>query len=262
MSFLKRMLSSVGIGAAKVDTVLQGDQFVPGEIVEAMINMKGGSTEQDVEKLYISIHCTYEREVEAIDEEDEDTEITSVFLLDKFHVADAFTINPGEEKSFSVSFQLPFNTPLTMGKAKVWVQTGMDIRRAIDPKDRDYIRVVPGEMVSALFGAVQELGFGLKEVECEAVPSGFPRSQPFVQEFEFRPLSGPFSGRLDELEIVCFPEANSVEVFMEIDRKARGITSFLAEMMNMDESRIRFSFGPEELPNLTDMLKDIIEERS
>jgi len=262
MSFLKRVLSSVGIGAAKVDTILQGDQFVPGEIIEATVNMKGGSTEQEVEALYVSIHCTYEREVEAIDEEDEDTEITSVFLLDKFHVADAFTIAPGEEKSFSMSFQLPFNTPLTLGKAKVWVQTGMDIKRAIDPKDRDYIRVVPGELVRALFDAIRGLGFDLKEVECEAVPSGFPRPQPFVQEFEFRPLGGPFRGRLDELEIICFPGSNSVEVFMEIDRKARGITSFLAEMMNLDESRIRFSFGPEDVPKLTDTLSEIIEKQS
>ena len=34
MGFFKKMLSSVGIGSAKVDTVLDKEECVPGEMIE------------------------------------------------------------------------------------------------------------------------------------------------------------------------------------------------------------------------------------
>ena len=128
---------------------------------------------------------------------------------------------------------------------------------AVDPADRDDIRVVPETRVEALFSVLNDLGFRLVQVECEEADNYM--GLPFVQEFEFRPVDGPFKNQVDELEIVFFPGEENVEVCMEIDRKARGLGSFL-EMMGIDESRIKFSCSADDIGGLKGGLKEMIEE--
>jgi sporulation-control protein len=118
---------------------------------------------------------------------------------------------------------------------------------------------VPGDLIGPLFDALNSLGFELVKAECEAVSSGF---QPFVQEFEFKPVRGAFRSKLDELEVVCFPQADNADVIMEIDRKARGLGGFFAELTDMDETRIKFSFNSEDLPHLSEQLLEMIEQWS
>ena len=261
MAFFKNLLSSIGIGSAKVDTIIQGDRFTPGESVDVIVKIMGGNTEQHIDGLYFSIHCNYEANEYAEDEDDTETEVTRTATLNKMKLSDEFSVGPGEEMEIPLSFELPLYTPLTVGKTKVWIHTGLDIKKAIDPGDKDYIEVVPGHLSGALFDSLDHLGFKLVEADCEAVPSSLG-SLPFVQEFEFKPFSGPFRGKLDELEIVCFPHEDHMEVFMEIDRKARGIGSLIAEMMDRDETRVNFSYGQDELEGLTDMVRELIDDWS
>jgi sporulation-control protein spo0M len=61
MSFAKRLLSSVGIGAA-VDTRLDKKEFEPGEEVQGVEGVKGGGTEQKVEGLYLYMQTYFKRE--------------------------------------------------------------------------------------------------------------------------------------------------------------------------------------------------------
>lgn len=274
MSFFKRMLSSVGIGSAKVDTVLERDKYSPGELMEGVVKIKGGSTEQQIDGLYFSVQCTYEAVVKMpdfeFDEEDEgffiddeeasEQEVTKTAVLEKFKLKDSMAIGPGDEEEIPISFTLPWKTPLTMGKTKVWLRTGLDIQKGLDAGDRDYIEVVPDGRVAALFDALGELGFELTEAECEAVPSKW-RGVPFAQEFEFKAGRGEFRGQINELEIVCYPGEFDVEVHMEIDRKTRGIASFFSEMMGKGEEKTRFIFKDDDLPDLTGKVCEAIEAR-
>lgn len=254
MSLMKRMLSSIGIGSAKVDTVLMGNQFAPGDTMDAVVKITGGKVEQNIDDIYFSIRTTYE-------EEADDEKVTIIAVLDKFKASDSFVIGPGDVVEIDVSLPLPLDTPLTVGKTKVWVETGLDIDNAVDPGDKDYIEVVPGQLTGAFFDSLHELGFELADAECEAV-SCFSDSRPFVQEFEFKPSHGPFQGKLDELEVVFFPKDDNVEVLMDIDRKARGFGGILSEMAGMDETRVKFVFGLEDIPDLTDKIHGIIDEWS
>jgi len=253
MSFMKRMLSSVGIGNAKVDTVLDRDRYAPGDTVEAVVNITGGKVEQKIEEIYFSLHCNYEVERD-------DRIFTNVAVLDKFRLGEELFVGPGEKLEFPLSFELPVETPITIGKTKVWIQTGMDIKMAVDPGDRDYIQVTPDYLTGALFDAIHELGFELREAECEAISHNPYSQMPFVQEFEFQAYSGPFRGRLDELEMVCFPKHDRVEVVLEIDRKARGFSGFISDMLDTDETRVRFTLLEQDVPNLTSHLHDLIEK--
>lgn len=103
--------------------------------------------------------------------------------IDRFKIAGAFAIRPGERKEAPFSFRLPLNTPVTIGRTKIWLATGLDIANAVDPTDNDYIRVVPNSGMSAILTAIEDLGFRLREAECEQAPYRLRSRLPFVQEF-------------------------------------------------------------------------------
>lgn len=262
MSFFKKMLSKVGIGAASVDTELFNEAFIPGEPVKGVVNIKGGSVEQEVDAVYFKIKSTYEDEIEVETDEGEEEEInvTRSASLMEFQISEPFTLGPDETISFDLDFILPPDTPATVGKTRSWVETGLDIKMALDPGDRDYIDVLLHPLVHAVLESTKELGFQLSEVVCEPAPSMLNMRIPFVQEFELKPVEGAFHSRLDEIELIFKPLENGVDVFMEVDRKARGIFGNLAEMMGSDESLVRFTVLPDALDDLTPRLKDLIED--
>lgn len=45
MSFFNKMLASVGIGSAQIDTKLEKDRLKPGEMISGIIEVRGGNVE-------------------------------------------------------------------------------------------------------------------------------------------------------------------------------------------------------------------------
>jgi sporulation-control protein len=231
MSRFKKLLAKVGIGAATVDARLFDDVLVPGELLNGEVNITGGDVEQEIDDIYLYIATQYKREVD-------DRTVTKECILVKYRLSERFNLRPREAKVIPFSFPLPDETPLTMRDQPVYLRTGLDISTAIDPKDTDYIQVRPHPLMQQVLNAIENLGFQLYKVDCEYNPH-FGSQYPFVQEFEFRPF-GNYRGRLDELEVVFSLQSNQLEVFLEIDRRARGFGGFLAEAFDMDERYFRF----------------------
>jgi len=262
MSFFKKMLSKVGIGSATVETELFNDLFVPGHPVEGVINITGGSVAQNIDAIYLKVKSTYEDEVDVETEEDEDSDVdvTRTAEIINLQISEAFTLNPGETIKFDLNFVLPWDTPATAGKTVSWVETGLDIKMAIDPGDKDYLNVTLHPLAEQVLDAAMELGFELSEVVCEPAPAAMGMRVPFVQEFELKPVTGRFKNRLDEIELVFKPFEDSVQIFMEVDRKAKGVFGHFSEIMGTDETVVNFLIQKRHLPHLTDKLNDIIEE--
>ena len=51
----KKILASIGVGAAKVDTVLQTEHLHPGQRFSAEIIITGGDVEQEISGLELSL---------------------------------------------------------------------------------------------------------------------------------------------------------------------------------------------------------------
>lgn len=250
----KKILASVGIGSAKVDTQLENDHLLPGEPVRGKVVVEGGSTEQQVDRIQLFVMT------KALRERD-DKKFYENVVLDSFVVGDSFLIGEGEQKEFDFEFTLPIHTPPTLGKTKVWIQTGMDVPNAIDPKDRDYISINPHYyMDTVLESLTNVLGFRLYEVDME-----YSKRYNYVQEFEFIP-SGEFRGDLDELEAMFFIQDGGVELVLQIDRRAKGLGGLFAEALDIDESFVRVKLSNEEIDNgptyVADQLRNIISQYS
>lgn len=256
MSFFNKVFASVGIGSATVDTKLERDTFAPGEEVNGVVEIRGGNVEQDIAEIYLTLNTTFMKEID-------DKKFPQTGQIDKFRLTHPFRIGKNERKDIPFSFILPSDTPLSIGKTKVWVATGLEIRNAVDPTDKDFIRIVPNPLMSSVLKAIEDLGFRLREAECEQAPYRLRRRLPFVQEFEFVPITGAFRGRLDELEVVFFPtSSNEMEMIMQVDRRARGLGGFLAEALEVDETNVRLVVTTADIPMMNPKIRSVIERYS
>ncbi|ANB59525.1 sporulation protein [Anoxybacteroides amylolyticum] len=251
MSLFHKMLASIGIGAAKVDTKLLSERLMAGDEVEGVIEITGGHVAQVVDHIYLSLYATYTVEAN-------DRKTTSHALIGKWKVIEQLTIGANEKQSVPFRFMLPIDTPISVGQTKVWLHTGLDIKQAVDPTDNDYIRVEPIPIMMALLSSMETLGFRLREAECKK--ASWHHRLPFVQEFEYVPKSGSFRGKLDEVEVIFFPLSKTeVDVLLQIDRRARGIGSLFAEALDLDESYVRIRLTNTDIPQLPQKLSQLIQ---
>ena len=252
MSIFSKVLASVGVGNAKVDTKLNNSTFIAGEEISGVTEVLGGSVSQSIDSIYLRVFTTYEREAN-------DKKYTDSVEIFSHKLNDPFTIGVGEKKVFPFSFFLPLITPVTMGKTKVWIQTGLDIKNAVDPKDKDMLEVRPNAFIQSGLQAAQNLGLRLRNVDCEESPRAYRGISKFVQEFEFIAASGPFRGKFDEIELTFIPKGEDhVELLIQVDRKVRGLGSLFSEALNMDESFIRLSLSKSDLSSLETRLQQEI----
>ena len=256
MSVFKKLLARVGIGAAQVDTHLFQNSLIPGELLEGEVCIRGGDVIQEIDDVYLKVVTEYEREYE---HNDEDRTVHEECILVKHLLSERFSLQSKEEKIIPFSFQLPYETPLTMGRQPVYLRTGLDIKSAVNPRDRDEIVVQPHPLMQGVLEAVEQLGFRLQEVDCEYTPH-FHRSYPFVQEFEFRP-TGKYRSHLDELEVIFRLSPEQLEVLLQIDKRARGFKGWLNEAFDLNERYDRFHVTKSDLAreNLGVMVDDIIQ---
>ena len=259
MSFLTKALSKVGIGAAKVDAVLDNACVEPGQVLTGTIHIEGGKAEQEINKIDLDVYCEYIGEV--TDSEGETTEITRTHRLTSWDIQEAFTIGPGDSRQ--IPFEIPLDefTPLSIGKSRSWLTTNLDIDFALDKSDKDYLTVEPNPLQKAVFDGLTQLGFTLREAENEE-SSFFGDLIPFIQEFEFKPAAGEFRGKLDEVEVVFAPSGDTLTVYLEIDRRARGFSGMLSEMFGTDETKVYINVDKSNIDDITDILYNVISEHS
>jgi sporulation-control protein len=256
MSFFNKVFASIGIGAATVDTKLEKSNYFGGEHVNGVVVIKGGNSEQHIDSIYLTLYTTYIRE-------SDDKKYTDYAPIEKVRISEPFTISSNEQKELPFSFQMPFDTPVTYGNTRVWVATGLDIKNAVDPKDKDYIEILPNKLTESVLSSIQQLGFKIRKVECEQAPRRFRTHYPFIQEFEFIPVNGEFRSKLDELEVVFISQdKNQAELLLQVDRKARGLKGLLSEALEMDESYVKLSVSNSDIPQLTEKIRTSIQRFS
>lgn len=198
---MKRVLTSIGIGSATVDTILPDTAFSPGETIRGTVELTGGDSTQEIDGVYFALKARHTADGGERD--------LGTFTVDE-HVA----LSADEERSLPVEFELPVWTPLTQGGASVWLETGVDIAWAVDPTDEDQIDIVPDESLTALFDAIDALGFALEG--SRLVDVAFVDGRPFAQKFDFRPTDR-FTDDLADLEVTILPRESDLRVLLEFD---------------------------------------------
>jgi sporulation-control protein len=234
----KKALAALGIGGASVNAVLDSPSVVPGGKLRGRVEIRGGSVAQEIRSIDLAVETNY------IQEHD-DHKSTHTHALGRHRIPQAVRVEPNASQTIPFEIDVPWGAPLTLGSQQVWLKTELEVEGALDPTDRDPLRVEPSPLQARLLEAMQLLGFHVRAARCEKSRLG--HGVPFVQEIEMVPSSGPFRGRLDEVDVIAWAGPESLEVLLEVDRKARGLGSLFSEMLEMDESRLRVSFTQDDL---------------
>ncbi|MBY7732192.1 sporulation protein [Vibrio splendidus] len=212
----KKLKASLGIGAAKVDTVLDNIEVFQGGELSGNVHIVGGDVEQQIDLINLVLNTEVKVETE-------DSTSYETFSLGRIQAVEPFVIQPGETKLVPFRLKLNDETPVTalnakMNQCHVWVETNLDIGFAIDPKDRDFISVHPLPTVAKIIQGVEASGMAMVKADVE---KGFLKGNSFAsrsgcyQEIEFR--SGGFMNN-KEIELSFIVEGSMVHCLAEIDR--------------------------------------------
>lgn len=238
-----KMLSKVGIGAAKVDTVLHSHEVMRGEFVTGEVRMKGGKTSQEIKRVYLELYTHY------VYENEEGHEVSASAVLHALDIDEQFTLLADEEVVYDFELEVPLVTPVSLGPTKVTVKTGLDVSWAFDPKDHDVIRVLPDPATARLLAAAEDLGFVHTHKSGRCYEMHNPSGVPFVQAFDFKG-KGAIGREIEEMEMLVIANEHGAEVELEVDQRNRGVGGWIADQMDLDERKIHFElahdqdFGP------------------
>lgn len=218
----KKLLASVGIGNASVDTQLLDNRLLPGQTFNAKIVIQGGNVAQTISGLDLAL-------MTKVKVSTDNGEYFKNHRLASWRLSDSFDIKAGETKEIPFSGKLHPETPFTQlpvrnNQCQVWLQTGVDIDAAIDPTDNDSLVIMPTPILEHVLSAMETLGFVLYKADVE---QGFLNTRNFrstsgcYQELEFKPRSLGFTSvREIEVSLVC--EAEQTHLLIELDRAFRG----------------------------------------
>ncbi|MDA2804908.1 sporulation protein [Nocardiopsis suaedae] len=222
----KRMLASVGIGGATVETTLDGESVHPGGTVTGTIKVTGGSVAQTIEGISVGLRATVEKEYQYEDSEGEEHsgEYTiDVVVAEQVVCSDQMELEPEQEFELPFALTVPVEAPVTAVEGNhilegVGLNTRLHVDNALDRKDVDPLLIEPLPVQAAVLRALHALGFELKGVDLEKGEiAGTRQKLPFYQEFEYAG-GGRYAG-LESLELTFLTDEEGVDVVLELDKK-------------------------------------------
>lgn len=232
-------MSGLGLQGVTVETRLQNPNLQAGETLRGEISFKGGSSDKEINGLYLQLMTMAEVE-------SGDHEFNQPLVLQEWLVNSRFLLPAHQAHSFPFSIQLPFETPITevacrRNGARVWIQTHMDVDWGLDATDRDYLKVLPTAAMQSFLQAMQQCGFVLSTVDVEKgqlTARNFRSTIGCYQELEFV-SSHMFSG-FNEVEVSFVAEAQQTHIMLEIDRTFRSdqLLTMTISNQNLDVNQI------------------------
>ena len=108
---LNKLLRSIGIGSARIDTVLKDSTVVPGSYLRGEVRITGGNAAQEIECIYMALVTDYEIEVD-------DSAVNRSFQLAKTRLCDRFVVQEGQDSLCHSAFSCRFIRPYQWEKAR------------------------------------------------------------------------------------------------------------------------------------------------
>jgi sporulation-control protein len=210
---LRKFLSKIGVGSAKIDLVLNNNEYRLGEPISGEVRIEGGTVDQVINKIDVDFMVAVKVQ---------DSEISK--LIATIPVSDQFTVRSEERKVIPFTYQLPNDLLLSRRMISYFFKTRLDIAGGVDSFDNDFIKINPPQAFATIFLAMEKLGFR------ETANSG--KFNGHSQEFEFFPTS-LFLHKVQEVEFIGGIQADNIYLLLEVDVRNVGFheTELVREVM-------------------------------
>jgi sporulation-control protein len=212
----RKFLSSLGLNAPSVETVVENPGVLPGETLRCVVTVVGGAADTDIERLRLDLVVRAESR-----EADDSTAWRNPYPVAAAGFG-AFRLAAGATVTQRVDLRVPWEMPLTHWRGaripggRAAVRTELAIDNAVDRGDFDEIAVHALPAQDAILRAYTDLGFRLHEAEVkvgslERAPHMRARqTQPYWQEIDFFYPPSWNRGR-QELETVFVAREDSLD---------------------------------------------------
>lgn len=232
----KKLLSRFGIGAPQIERIEHDHQIRRGETLTGQIYLLGGRSAVRIEEINLSLQ----------------TEAHFFQGETQHHVQTLReqTLNPhlrleaGAHEILPFELLVPIETPVSHTLSQVWLRTELELPWAVDPHDRDPVRVMPEAATDHLLRAVRALGFKetLVSGSCLAQAESADGLSGLTQVFEFMPGT-QLSYNLREIsDLALLVRANpyDAEIQLEVNRQGQPPADWLPDGIRKAERRLRF----------------------
>ena len=212
---LRRLLAAFG-GGTTVDTIVHTPITRPGEVIQGVTEIVGGSGEQEITGVELAF-------VVRVEVESGDNEYASDQQFAHQRTSGPFTLAPEQRVSIPFTVHVPLQTPFNhvdgqdLHGIRLGLRTDLEIARSVDKGDLDPVRVAPLPAQQRILAAFENIGSGFKgsDVEKGRVHGA---EFGFYQELEFH-APREFAGRIREFEVTFLPGPHGMDVLIEADRK-------------------------------------------
>lgn len=236
MKLFKSLLASLGVGAAKIDLILNSDYLTMNEQAEGKIVLTAGDTTQKIEGLFVDfkLNSRFSRGDQTVFV---DEQVARIPISQ-----DEFMIEPGQVLEYPFSFHCPDLLPVSSVNTRYYFQTNLEIKAGIDARDRDFVVLMPTGLIANFMAGFEQLGF-IHHAE------GYTGKRRDDQQIiQFQPTTW-LRGEYDEIVFSYRPgkSQNEIAGFFELDKRTSGALGMLADHMDLDEKKGYYRFSAAEL---------------
>lgn len=233
----EKFLARVGIGNAQIETHLNNTQVQRGDFLSGEIRLRSGNVDQEVRCVYLDLLSSYR-------EEDHTGRLQQRrFSLHRMNIDENFSLAAGEEIVFDFELEVPWVSPVSFGPFDVRLRTGLDIEKALDPKDTDRIEVLPDPATEQVMLAFENLGFQHQPESGQSVAMPNDVGVPYVQIFL---MDGLLQGYPVSLDIMVMAHEAAADFQVELPGSGRALrfsvpqnTAFgAADLQNLLEEQL------------------------
>lgn len=130
---LRKYMSLLGIGSARIDLILPKDSYYPGEYINGTFLIKGGTIEQQLKRIECDLIMT-----------NPSSRIEKV--IDTTTVLTSKLIESEETNQVSFTFKLAENLPYSSDERFYHFKTRLTFNEGVESKDQDVIHIVPNSV--------------------------------------------------------------------------------------------------------------------
>lgn len=149
----EKLLSSIGIGLAKVNTVLLNESIERGMDVNGEVRIFGGKAEHKISEIYIHIDSDFDKDEDYTDPRN----IIEPIL--EIRINKPIVVKPHEDTVIPFSFFMPYYMPISFKNQQVTIKTEIDIDYAIYDLVEDRGVNVTDQMIEEILNYFTEKGF-------------------------------------------------------------------------------------------------------
>ncbi len=143
MGFFDNALVGLGVKSVQIDTIFDRKTIELGNILSGKVELVGTVKDVEINEIIFELVTEYK---DVIDDE----EIISSKVLAEYSIAKNIYLAEDEEVKIKFELEIPVNIPITSKANQMWINTRVDIPMAIDPKDRDYIKILPNDVMDTV----------------------------------------------------------------------------------------------------------------